>query len=337
MVIQFLVQSFRKVVAIAAIAILATSCSGVFLSSVESNPWKVIDLASDVTLSDIAFTSDRNHGWLVGNHNALLETIDGGETWKSQPLDLEQNYTFTSVSFVDDEGWVVGQPSLLLHTQDAGQSWERIPLSAKLPGEPLMITAVGPSSAEMATDVGAIYTTENAGGNWTALVQGAIGVLRNINRSQDGQYVAVSSRGNFYSTWRPGQRTWQPHNRQNSRRLQNMGFSKDGGFWLIARGGQIQFGTDANAEDWQDPISPELSTSWGLLDIAYRTDEEIWVAGGGGNLLYSPDGGESWLKDRELENVPSNFYRIVFTDANQGFVLGQRGILLKYEDTTQPV
>ena len=116
-----------------------------------------------------------------------------------------------------------------------------------------------------------------------------------------------------------------------------MGFSKDGGFWLIARGGQIQFGTDANAEDWQDPISPELSTSWGLLDIAYRTDEEIWVAGGGGNLLYSPDGGESWLKDRELENVPSNFYRIVFTDANQGFVLGQRGILLKYEDTTQPV
>ena len=119
MVIQFLVQSFRKVVAIAAIAILATSCSGVFLSSVESNPWKVIDLASDVTLSDIAFTSDRNHGWLVGNHNALLETIDGGETWKSQPLDLEQNYTFTSVSFVDDEGWVVGQPSLLLHTQDS--------------------------------------------------------------------------------------------------------------------------------------------------------------------------------------------------------------------------
>ena len=68
-------------------------------------------------------------------------------------------------------------------------------MSAKLPGEPLMITAVGPSSAEMATDVGAIYTTENAGGNWTALVQGAIGVLRNINRSQDGQYVAVSFTG----------------------------------------------------------------------------------------------------------------------------------------------
>lgn len=335
MVIQFLVESLRKVVAIAAIAFLITGCSGVFLASMESNPWKVIDTANDVTFSDIAFTGDRDHGWLVGNRNALLETLDGGETWELKALDLEQNYTLTSVSFDGEEGWVVGQPSLLLHTEDGGDSWERVQLSAKLPGEPLMITALGQNSAEMATDVGAIYTTQNGGRNWAALVEGAIGVLRNINRAEDGQYVAVSSRGNFYSTWKPGQRTWQPHNRQNSRRLQSMGFAADGNFWLIARGGQIQFGTDADAEDWQDPINPELSTSWGLLDIAYRTPDEIWVAGGGGNLLYSPDGGKSWQKDTALEDVPSNLYRIVFVSPTQGFVLGQRGILLKYEGESQ--
>ncbi|MEO0538720.1 MAG: photosynthesis system II assembly factor Ycf48 [Cyanobacteria bacterium P01_A01_bin.123] len=337
MVSQFLVKSLRKVVAIAAIALLATSCSGVFLSSTESNPWKVIDTANDATFSDVAFTGDRNHGWLVGNHNTLLETLDGGNTWVSKSLDLEGNHTLTSVSFADQEGWVTGQPSLLLHTKDGGQSWERIQLSAKLPGEPFMITALGPNSAEMATDVGAIYVTQNSGSNWTALVEAAIGVLRNINRSEDGQYVAVSSRGNFYSTWQPGQRTWQPHNRQNSRRLQNMGFSADGNFWLIARGGQIRFGTNADTEEWQDPINPELSTSWGLLDIAYRTADEIWVSGGSGSMLYSPDGGKSWQKDSALENVPSNLYRIVFISPDQGFVMGQRGILLKYEGDPQSV
>ncbi|NEQ34552.1 MAG: photosystem II assembly protein, partial [Leptolyngbya sp. SIO4C5] len=57
-----------------------------------------------------------------------------------------------------------------------------------------------------------------------------------------------------------------------------------------------------------------------------------WVAGGGGNLMCSFDGGETWLKDRQLENVPSNFYRIVFLPDNRGFVLGQRGILLKYDN-----
>jgi photosystem II stability/assembly factor-like uncharacterized protein len=218
----------------------------------------------------------------------------------------------------------------LLHTTDAGKSWERVPLSEKLPGAPNTIKALGSNSAEMTTTIGAIYRTEDGGRNWKALVEQAVGVIRNISRSPDGKYVAVSSRGNFFSTWEPGQTAWSPHNRTSSRRLQNVGFTNDGRLWLLARGGQVQFSA-GDPEVWQDPITPEFATSWGFLDLTYRTHDEIWLAGGSGNLLVSFDGGDTWQKDKEMEKVPSNFYQVKFINPDQGFVLGERGVLLRYD------
>jgi photosystem II stability/assembly factor-like uncharacterized protein len=329
---QTVLPTLRKLIALVAIALLAASCANFYLPGLESNPWEVITLDTEATFSDIGFTQDNQHGWLVGNRSTLMETQDGGKTWEPRSFDLgDQTYTFTSISFSGNEGWITGLPALLLHTKDGGESWENVPLSPKLPGSPFMVTALGPSQAEMVTDIGAIYRTQDAGKNWKALVEGAVGVVRNINRSADGRYVAVSSRGNFYSTWEPGQRTWQPHNRENSKRLQNMGFSSNGSLWLIARGGQMQFGESASDyEAWAAPIKPELATSWGLLDAAYRTPEELWVSGGSGNLMVSFDQGQTWLKDQAIEDVPSNLYRVKFLTPDQGFILGQQGCLLRY-------
>jgi photosystem II stability/assembly factor-like uncharacterized protein len=187
----------------------------------------------------------------------------------------------------------------------------------------------------MTTTVGAIYQTKDAGKTWKAMVEEAVGVVRNISRSEDGKYVAVSARGNFYSTWEPGQSAWVQHNRKSSKRLQSMGYGKDGRLWVLARGGQLQFSSPDDLEAWEEPTNPEFSTSWGFLDLAYRTPEEIWVSGGSGNLLCSLDGGKTWQKDREIENVPSNLYKIVFVTPEQGFILGQNGVLLKYQQPEQ--
>ena len=323
------VKNLKQAAILFAVCIFCISCSQV--PSTTANPWKTMTLPTEAIFSDIAFTSNSDRGWLVGTQASLFETKDGGETWSQQSLELgDEKVTLEAISFNGDEGWIAGQPSILLHTEDGGDSWSRIPLSAKLPGSPLDIIALDKSTAEMVTNLGAIYKTDNGGKNWKALVEGSVGVARSIHRSNNGRYVAVSAKGNFYSTWEPGQTEWTPHQRTSSRRLQNMGFNDDESLWLLARGGQVQFSKSDNYEEWGEPIYPEFSSSWGFLDVGYRTSEEIWVAGGSANLLVSPDGGQSWSKDRDVENAPSNFYKVVFLSPQKGFVLGERGTLLKY-------
>jgi len=324
---------WQRVIVLLAVVLLSAGCSRTL--SVSYNPWQVVTVPSDAKLLDIGFTHNYQHGFLVGSSSTLLETIDGGNNWSPRSIDLEgPKFRFNSVSFADQDGWIVGEPALVLHTTDEGGNWSRVPLSEKFPGSPISVLALGPNSAELTTDIGAIYKTDDGGLNWKAQVEQAVGVIRNLERGIDGKYLAVSAKGNFYSIWKPGENAWEPHNRNSSRRVENMGFGQNGQLWMLARGGQIQFSDPEKPDEWLKPQYPEFSTSWGLLDLAYRTPDEVWLSGGSGNLLRSGDGGKTWEKDREVESVPANLYKIVFFNSDHGFIIGDRGILLKYKPET---
>merc|ERR1711976_1044093 len=134
--------------------------------------WKQINLPVDTVLFDLDFVKDSpKHGWLVGSKGTFLETVDGGENWIPRTFanldpDEELTYRFENISFSGNDGWVIGKPAIMLHTKDEGKSWLRVPISPKLPGEPTLIAALGPDSAEMTTSSGAVYITDNGGRNW---------------------------------------------------------------------------------------------------------------------------------------------------------------------------
>ena len=299
------------------------------------HPWEQVPLPTTATLMDITFDpAQPEHGWLVGTEATLLETQDGGKTWQLRALDLGEGlYRLTAVSMRAGEGWVVGKPALLLHTTDGGKSWVRIPLDERLPGAPIAITALAAGEAEMTTDLGAIYRTSDGGQTWQAQVQQALGAARDLDRDARGRYTAVSTKGNFYSTWEPGQAAWVQHNRESSRRVQSMGFTPTGGLWMLSQAGELRFNPDGEEGHWTAPLQPEGNVGFlgiGLLDLAYRSDQELWLSGGSGTLYVSQDGGKTWQQDKEVEKIPANLYRIVFFTPDQGFILGNQGTLLRY-------
>lgn len=326
--------------------------------------WQQVALDTSVTIFDLTFSPvDPDHGFLVGSRGTVAETFDRGATWQPRAFarldaDEELNYRFEVVTFRGDEGWVIGKPSLLLHTGDNGKSWERVPLSPKLPGEPVLITALDSGKAEMTTNAGAVYVTDNAGRNWKAQVRETIdatlnrtissgvsgasyftGSIISVLRDAYGAYLAVSSRGNFFLTWKPGQDFWIPHARDSSRRIQAMGFVRDDvneGVWMATRGGGLAF-TDSNP----DLESTDLlkfnkvdirAGGYGILDVAFRPGtSEVWAAVGGGSLYKSMDNGLTWKRDNQVDKVGANIYKIKFFDKDTAFALGGNGLLLKYD------
>jgi photosystem II stability/assembly factor-like uncharacterized protein len=279
----------------------------------------------------VAFT-DANHGFLVGSNRLILETNDGGSSWEERALDLpeEENFRLLSIDFQGDEGWIAGQPGLLLHSTDGGQNWSRLFLDTKLPGEPYLITALGPNQAELATNVGAIYNSRDGGNSWQAEVEDAAGAVRDLRRGADGQYVSVSGLGNFFATWTPGEAAWTPHQRMSSQRLQSMGFQPDGSLWMLARGAQLRFNADpTDVDTWGKAVVP-ITNGFGYLDMAWDPQGAIWTGGGSGTLLVSTDNGKTWQKDPVGAQQPTNFTRILFSADGKGFVLGERGSLLRW-------
>jgi photosystem II stability/assembly factor-like uncharacterized protein len=318
------------------LALGLSGCVTTGLPMAAASPWQEVPLDTRSNPLDLAFTNP-DHGFLVGSNRLIMETDDGGASWEARALDLpeEENFRLISVDFNGSEGWIVGQPGLLLHSNDAGKTWSRLLLDTKLPGEPYLVTALGPKSAELATNVGAVYRTADAGSSWQALVGDAAGAIRDLRRSPDGEYVSVSSLGNFFATWEPGQSAWQVHQRVSSQRLQSMGFQPDGHLWMVARGAQLRFDGDlAAAEatesgDWSKPVIP-ITNGYGYLDMAWDPQGAIWTGGGNGTLLVSKDGTGNWQKDPVGSKQPTNFSRILFPPDGKGFVLGERGVLLRW-------
>jgi len=325
-----------------------------------SKMWQKVNIPFDDTLYDIDFDSP-THGYLVGARGAFAETNDAGKTWEARSfsnLDAEEEvtYRFQVVSFTDGEGWVLGKPTLMLHTKDNGKSWERIPLSPKLPGEPTSILGLGPGKAEMTTSSGAIYVTENAGRNWKAQVKETIdatlnrisssgvsgasyftGSIINQVRDDEGAYLAVSSRGNFFLTWEPGQDFWIPHNRGTPRRIQNMGFVEgriNKGVWMTLNGGKLLVSppSDLNVEQFAFKESDIKTGGYGITDVAWRSKEEVWAVGGSNTMYVSKDGGNKFLFDKSANDFPGNLYNVKFFKEfnNMGWALGSNGMLLRY-------
>ncbi len=301
--------------------------------------WKPLLSGAAANINFIYF-ADWNHGWMLGESggkmgdesetgNTLLITTNGGRTWTRKPLPNVTSLYFTDLK----TGWAVGRNSTLLKTTDGGLEWNKVESIEKLIGSPIESSnynfgfsdvsftdadngwVIGNFYGRARNDIGGIFKTSDGGVTWkrvpvTIQTQNdtgrfTSGLLHSIHftdsnaGSVTGEMYDGDGRFFFALHTRNGGLTWNQL-RTPSRATHNS-----------------QFLDPANG--WTAAFAPREG---GAEAVVYDT-----------TLMRTDNGGMSWRNDfiargRRIRGV-------FFLSPNKGWAVGDRGMILCYEEKSK--
>ncbi|MBC7965823.1 MAG: hypothetical protein H7Z17_07845 [Fuerstia sp.] len=235
---------------------------------------RTVAIASDTSLNDVCNVGPLT--WAVGERGVICFSEDAGARWTSRITPFE--CSLNSVCFLTNTiGWVAGhrsqpgtpsqQSAVLLHTRDGGRTWTDLTSSAG-------VTSIGTSTFPAAVLPGIVHIQYFG-------LETAIAVTAPM-RNRNGQAIFRSDDGG---------RTWSP-----------IPSDQSGGPWLDAQFlsesdgivvGQHQSYAAVVADQTVIINRPE-PTLRAIRGVSLDTNARGWIAGDGGFLLATNDGGVTW-------------------------------------------
>lgn len=224
------------------------------------------------TLTAVHFADDKN-GWAVGQWGAIIHTADGGENWRIQRLDTQEDRPLFSVHFVNSlEGLAVGLWSLVLRTQDGGKTWAPVNLPAPPDGGKadrnlFRVFASAKGKLYVAAERGMILRSADHGQSWEYLNTGYKGSLWTGVALRDGTLLVGGLRGTIYRSTDDGS-SWQPV----------VSGSKSSVTDLVEGGGHV-FGTSLDGV-LLDSTDGGASFTWKQRDDRLSLTAALWAEQG---------------------------------------------------------
>jgi photosystem II stability/assembly factor-like uncharacterized protein len=278
---------------------------------------------------------DQNHGFVAGSGGTLLETNDGGITWKK--VSTLTKDTFRDVCFVDNHtGWLVAErdvyklktndepQSYLLRTDDGGLSWRSVYLdgfdaNARL----LRIIFSDAANGWVFGETGALFLTRDGGEHWSRqilptkhlLLGGAF--LDATRGWLVGAGATVIHTSNSGATWQTGEVREDATARFNatSSVADRLG-------WAVGSAGRIFVTTDSG-RTW---FAQRSNVQSDLFDVKFVSATEGWVAGADGTLLHTLNSGRTWFS--EPTNISHSLERLCVIDRSHIWAVGFGGTII---------
>ena len=284
--------------------------SGVMLHTTNGGAtWIQQDTHAPYEVADVFFLN-RSQGWATTYNytdipygTILLKTINGGNTWTSQPYPAE-NIFMTCILFRDSlNGWMGGKPHALVRTTDGGLTWHQAAIdTSTLAFFPVLSIQFynekyGYASGGMFDIAGVVWHTSNGGDLWHAI---------------DGTNAPADEVHGLHIF--------------DSIHVMGAGGDPDFGYGV----GMIR--TSDGGMNWN---YQELPIQGNAYDLDFRNDHEAWAPlGPRRKLIYSVDAGTTWTPVYTPDSTA--IYDMTFPDSLHGFAVGKQGAVLKFHPGYMP-
>ncbi len=149
---------------------VAVGQRGNILVSPDGAKWQQVPTPADTTLTRVRFL-DAVHGWAVGYDGTILDSEDGGKSWKLQQFDAAWGKPYFDILFFDaGNGLLAGANGTLKKTADGGKTWDAVNSDAFADSPNLYnLIALGDGSLLLAGERGFLARSMDKGANWTRL------------------------------------------------------------------------------------------------------------------------------------------------------------------------
>lgn len=268
----------------------------------------------DITFIDTLYAvavNGRNNVWTCGFNGSIYHSADSGKVWTRQQISTTKTL-YDLVIFDEHNGLVCGQGGTIQRTETGGKTWNSVFEKGELTNSALFkMSFAGPKTGCVVGSNGTVLFTQNGGVSWSESEIADESIDNHTGMLEEDEMdplLQVESSGQEYILYGVDLAD------------QLVGYAV-GEFSVLLK-------TVDGGKTW-DKSSIQEAMGKSLFSVFAQTKNKVWVVGIDGLMLFSDNGGQTWIQKKSPLEKHLFDIKII---GDMGYAIGKEGIYIMSSD-----